>query len=154
MCVDFSLKGKTAIVTGCSTGLGQGICKGMAEAGAKIVGVDYVDAPETKEIIGSLGGEFLGIKANLLSIDQIKDKIKEAVEDFDDLDDLDDDFDDEDLDSLVSLLESNGAAGEKEADPDQFWEKASEEVVYDLNNPDIISYEQAEKLGLTPDDEA
>ena len=79
---------------------------------------------------------------------------KEAVEDFDDLDDLDDDFDDEDLDSLVSLLESNGAAGEKEADPDQFWEKASEEVVYDLNNPDIISYEQAEKLGLTPDDEA
>ena len=36
----FSLNGKVAIVTGCSTGLGQGICLGMAEAGAAIVGVE------------------------------------------------------------------------------------------------------------------
>ena len=32
---NFKLEGKVAIVTGCSTGLGQGICLGMAEAGAK-----------------------------------------------------------------------------------------------------------------------
>ena len=32
---NFSLKGKVAIVTGCSTGLGQGICLGIAEAGGK-----------------------------------------------------------------------------------------------------------------------
>ena len=48
---NFKLEGKVAIVTGCSTGLGQGICLGMAEAGAKVVGVDYVDAPETDAMI-------------------------------------------------------------------------------------------------------
>lgn len=44
----FSLAGKVAIVTGASTGLGQGMCLGLAEAGANVVGVDYVDMPETK----------------------------------------------------------------------------------------------------------
>ena len=79
---NFSLKGKVAIVTGCSTGLGQGICLGMAEAGAKVVGVDYVEAPETDEKIKNLGGEFLGIKANLLSIEPIQGIIDKAVETF------------------------------------------------------------------------
>lgn len=83
---NFNLKGKVAIVTGCSTGLGQGICLGMAEAGAIVVGVDYVDAPETDTMIKDLGGEFLGIKANLLSIDPIQGIIDKAVETFGSLD--------------------------------------------------------------------
>ena len=33
----FRLTGKIAVVTGCSTGLGQGMCLGLAEAGADIV---------------------------------------------------------------------------------------------------------------------
>ena len=39
----FNLSGKVAIVTGTSTGLGQGMAIGLAEAGADIVGVDYVE---------------------------------------------------------------------------------------------------------------
>ena len=78
----FKLDGKTAIVTGCSTGLGQGICLGMAEAGAKVVGVDYVDAPETAAMIKELGGSFLGIKANLLTIEPIQRIVDQAVEAF------------------------------------------------------------------------
>lgn len=62
----FSLAGKKAIVTGCSTGLGQGICVGLAEAGADIFGVDYVDAPETEQMIKALGRKFVGYKANLM----------------------------------------------------------------------------------------
>ncbi|MBI9104947.1 MAG: 2-dehydro-3-deoxy-D-gluconate 5-dehydrogenase KduD [Spirochaetales bacterium] len=83
---NFNLKGKTAIVTGCSTGLGQGICLGMAEAGAKVVGVDYIDAPETEEKIKKAGGEFLGIKANLLTIDPIQGIIEKTLETFGSLD--------------------------------------------------------------------
>ena len=37
----FSLAGKVAMVTGAGSVLGQGIRRGLAEAGADIVGVDY-----------------------------------------------------------------------------------------------------------------
>ena len=46
----FKLDGKTAIVTGASTGLGQGMATGLAEAGAAIVGVDLVDMTEAEEL--------------------------------------------------------------------------------------------------------
>ncbi len=62
-----------------------------------------------------------------------------------------DDFsegEEENLDTLVSLLESEEV--QQDQDVDQFWEKANEEVGFDLGNPDMISYEQAEKLGFTP----
>lgn len=35
-----------------------------------------------------------------------------------------------------------------------FWDKASSNQDYDLQNPEILSYEQASKLGLTPGDSA
>lgn len=78
----YSLEGKVAIVTGCSTGLGQGMTVGLAEAGANIVGVDYVDAPETKEKVESLGREYLGIKANLLTVEPIEDIIRKTLDRF------------------------------------------------------------------------
>lgn len=82
MAINFDLKGKTAIVTGCSTGLGQGICIGMAEAGARVVGVDYVASPETAKLIEEKGGEFLGIEANLLTIEPIQGIIDQTIEKF------------------------------------------------------------------------
>ena len=39
----FNLTGRVAIVTGASTGLGQGMSIALAEAGANVVGVDYVE---------------------------------------------------------------------------------------------------------------
>ena len=47
----FKLSGKVALVTGCSTGLGQGMACGLAEAGVDIAGVDYVESTETKKMI-------------------------------------------------------------------------------------------------------
>jgi 2-deoxy-D-gluconate 3-dehydrogenase len=35
----FSLQGKVAVVSGCDTGLGQGMALGLAEAGCDIVGL-------------------------------------------------------------------------------------------------------------------
>ena len=82
----FKLDGKVAIVTGASTGLGQGMAVALSEAGAKIVGVDYVQMKETEEMIKSHGWEFYGIVANLLTIEPIDDIINKTIEKFGRLD--------------------------------------------------------------------
>lgn len=82
----FSLEGKVAIVTGASTGLGQGMALGLASAGADVVGVDYVAMTETEEKVKALGRKFLGIEANLLSIEPIDGIIKKTVQTFGKLD--------------------------------------------------------------------
>jgi len=83
---NFKLDGKVAIITGSSTGLGQGMCIAMAEAGAAVVGVDYVDSPETKEIIEKAGGKFTSVVANLMSIEPIDGIVKTAVDTYGKLD--------------------------------------------------------------------
>lgn len=56
----FKLDGKTAIVTGCSRGIGQGIAIGLAEAGADIIGVSASLRPgsETEQKVRALGRRF------------------------------------------------------------------------------------------------
>jgi 2-deoxy-D-gluconate 3-dehydrogenase len=83
---DFSLSGKVAIVTGCSTGLGQGMSYGLAEAGADVVGIDYVDFPETQAAIEGMGRRFLGIKADLSSLEPIEGIMKKTLKAFGKLD--------------------------------------------------------------------
>ncbi|MEG0013014.1 MAG: 2-dehydro-3-deoxy-D-gluconate 5-dehydrogenase KduD [Cellulosilyticaceae bacterium] len=78
----FSLEGKVAIVTGASTGLGQGICLAYAAAGAAVVGVDYVEMPETQKLVEEKGGKFVGSVANLMSTDPIEGIISTAIENF------------------------------------------------------------------------
>jgi len=82
----FNLSGKVAIVTGCSTGLGQGMSYGLAEAGADIVGIDYVDFPETQATIEGMGRRFLEIKADLSDLEPVEDIIQRTVETFGKLD--------------------------------------------------------------------
>ena len=82
----FSLEGKVAIVTGASTGLGQGMALGLAKAGANIVGVDYVEMAETKEQVEALGRKFIGIVANLMTIEPIDPIIEQTVQNFGKLD--------------------------------------------------------------------
>ena len=79
---NFSLRGKVAIVTGSSTGLGQGICCGFAEAGASVVGVDYVKSPETKEMVEKSGVSYLEVVADLMSTEPIEGIIQQAVKAF------------------------------------------------------------------------
>jgi len=82
----FKLEGKVAIVTGSSTGLGQGISLAFAEAGADVVGVDYVESTETKKIIEGMGRKFLEIKADLMSIEPIPGIITQTLAAFGRLD--------------------------------------------------------------------
>jgi 2-deoxy-D-gluconate 3-dehydrogenase len=79
----FKLTGKVAIVTGCSTGLGQGMAIAFAEAGADVVGVDYVDSSaETQAKIEPTGRKFIYIQANLMTIDPIRGIIDQAIKVF------------------------------------------------------------------------
>ncbi len=82
----FKLDGKVAIVTGSSTGLGQGICLALAEAGASVVGVDYVDSPDTQKRIEELGGKCLMLKANLLTIEPLQSILDQTLAKFGRLD--------------------------------------------------------------------
>ena len=82
----FKLNGKVAIVTGSSTGLGEGMAYGLAEAGADIVGVYNNDLPENQEKIEALGRRFLGIQADLSNISMVADIVGKTVEAFGRLD--------------------------------------------------------------------
>jgi 2-deoxy-D-gluconate 3-dehydrogenase len=78
----FNLSGKVAIVTGSSTGLGEGMASGLAESGADIVGVYNKDLPGNQKKIEAQGRRFLGIQADLSRLTPIEGIIKKAVEIF------------------------------------------------------------------------
>ena len=82
----FNLSGKVAIVTGSSTGLGEGMAYGLAEAGADIVGVYNNDLPENQKKVEALGRRFLGIQADLSNISMVADIVGKTVETFGRLD--------------------------------------------------------------------
>ena len=75
----FGLQGKVAIVTGSSTGLGDAMARGLAEAGADIVGVYHRDAPRNKAAIEARGRRFLGIQADLGTTEPIAGIIEQTV---------------------------------------------------------------------------
>ena len=78
----FSLEGKVAVVTGCDTGLGQGMALGLAEAGCDIVGINIVEPTETIERVTALGRRFLSLTADLRQIDGIPALLERAVAEF------------------------------------------------------------------------
>jgi 2-dehydro-3-deoxy-D-gluconate 5-dehydrogenase len=68
----FRLDGKIAVVTGAATGLGQAMSIGLAEAGADVAAVDYVDAfSGTKAAVENAGRKFLPIQADLSKMESI-----------------------------------------------------------------------------------
>jgi len=75
----FKLTGKVALVTGCDTGLGQGMATGLAEAGCDIVGVNRKIPHETARRVEALGRRFHAIQADLRDQQQLTSIVNEAV---------------------------------------------------------------------------
>lgn len=75
----FNLSGKVAIVTGCDTGLGQGMTLGLAQAGCDIVGVNRKMPEETAAKVIALGRRFMAIQADLSKQDAIDDIVSKTV---------------------------------------------------------------------------
>ncbi|GAL06187.1 2-deoxy-D-gluconate 3-dehydrogenase [Photobacterium aphoticum] len=62
-------------MTGCNTGLGQGMALALAQAGADIIGVNYADAGNTPELIAETGRSFFNITADLSQSAVVNDVI-------------------------------------------------------------------------------
>jgi NAD(P)-dependent dehydrogenase (short-subunit alcohol dehydrogenase family) len=80
----FSLKGKTAIVTGGSRGFGKAIALGMAEAGADVVVTSrtQADLDKVAEEIKAKGGRALAIAADATNAASIKEMAAKTIEAF------------------------------------------------------------------------
>ena len=99
------LKGHVAVITGSSSGIGQGIAKRFAEEGAKVV-VDYVGHPEgadaTLKLVEQAGSQGVICQADVTKTEDTRKLVDKAYSSFGS------------LDILV-----NNAGMEKEA---KFWE--------------------------------
>lgn len=70
----FRLDGKTALVTGSDTGLGQAMAIALAEAGADVVGASNVDAirgGETEKAVKALGRRFEGFVVDISNREEL-----------------------------------------------------------------------------------
>jgi 2-deoxy-D-gluconate 3-dehydrogenase len=97
----------------------------LAEAGADIVGVDYIDGPETAEKVEALGKKYLHIRENLMVIDGLPGIVAKAVETF----------------GKVDILVNNAGTIRRE-DAINFSEKDWDDVM-DLNIKTVFFFSQA-----------
>ena len=79
MSVSFDLTGKTALVTGANTGLGQAIAVGLAQAGADIVAVGRSAPTETAAMVAATGRALYAIPADLSSIAPVAGVVEQAI---------------------------------------------------------------------------
>jgi len=80
----FSLQGKVALVIGASRGLGQGMARAMAEAGADLVPVARTisSLEELAEDVGRLGRKCLPLQVDISKVSEIQSMMDRAVETF------------------------------------------------------------------------
>ncbi len=121
----FRLAGKVAIVTGCDTGLGQGMARALAQAGADIVAVNVSDPADTAAEVRALGRRFLDLRANLSQIGCIEGLMAQARS----------------LSGHVDILVNNAGIIRRE-DAIKFSEKDWDDVV-DLNLKSVFFFAQA-----------
>lgn len=79
----FNLKGRIAVVTGASRGLGQSMAAGLAEAGADLVCVSRKgDDAAIRGLVERAGRRFLGIQADLAKPEERAGLIERIVKDW------------------------------------------------------------------------
>jgi 3-hydroxybutyrate dehydrogenase len=66
-----TLKGKTAIITGSNSGIGLGVARELAKAGADVVLNSFTDRPEDHALAAEIGAEF-GVNARYIKADMSK----------------------------------------------------------------------------------
>lgn len=121
----FTLSGKVAIVTGCDTGLGQGMAVALAQAGCDIVGVNRKVPEETAARVTALGRRFMAIRADLGQQETLQSVVDSAVAEM----------------GRVDILVNNAGTIRRE-DALEFSEKNWDEVI-NLNLKSVFFLSQA-----------
>ena len=78
----FDLNGKSAVVTGASTGLGRGMTLGLAAAGADILLVDHVSSESVAKEVRTIGRRAATLVADLMQMSSIELVVQNAVAEF------------------------------------------------------------------------
>jgi glucose 1-dehydrogenase/2-deoxy-D-gluconate 3-dehydrogenase len=81
-----SLAGKSAIVTGAAQGMGQGIARRLADAGAALVVTDIQECTETVALITAAGGRAVSVVADCTSLTDAERTVAAAVNTYGGLD--------------------------------------------------------------------
>lgn len=124
----FSLEGKTAIVTGCKRGIGKAMAIALAEAGADIIGVSASleqNGSEVEKEIVALGRKFKAYIADFSDRENTYKFIKDVLADF----------------PVIDILFCNAGTIKRKpaADhPDEYWDSVME---VNLNSQFILSRE-------------
>ncbi|UMZ73634.1 SDR family NAD(P)-dependent oxidoreductase [Natranaerofaba carboxydovora] len=73
--VNVNLKGKNAIVTGATKGIGRAIVLSLIKSGAKVIAVSRTekDLQELQEVISDMGGECITEACDISKVSEIKD---------------------------------------------------------------------------------
>lgn len=79
----FKLDGKVALITGSNQGIGQYYALALAEAGADIIGVSYVDEfKETKSMVEATGRKFTSYVSDFSNRESLHEFISKVTTDF------------------------------------------------------------------------
>jgi 2-deoxy-D-gluconate 3-dehydrogenase len=79
MRVQQQLAGRTAVVSGCNTGLGRAMALALAEAGADIVGINRSEPAELAARLAQLDRRFLDLRADLADGREAAELIEKAA---------------------------------------------------------------------------
>ena len=109
----FSLKGKTALVTGCNKGIGKAMALGLAEAGADILGVSAsleLSGSAVEKEVTALGRSFKAYQADLSSRESLYDFVTKVKTENNNIDIL--------INNAGTIMRAPAAEH-----PDEYWDR-------------------------------